>query len=161
MGKVVYHQELRAIGQALEAQNISTFELKNQSGRYLVTGSPDRPNSLSAAFRQWRNGNWRRGTRSITYTTQMVTALEQKGRTQRAAPGRLPEFYNVSNILRTVGTYLDMKSASLVEIQKRALTITLLYHISGGHPQVEDRTIASFYKTFIEMHGKRSRTDKS
>ncbi len=159
MGTAVYHQELRAIGQALEAQDISSFELKNQSGTYAVTGAPDRPNTLRGAFRQWRNGNWRRGTRTVTYAAQAINALERKGQSQRATSGRLPDFYNTSTILRTVGAYLDIKHASLIEIQKRALTITLLYQISGGHPQVEDRTIASFYKTFIEMHARRSRSD--
>ncbi len=159
MGTAVYHHELRAIGQALEAQDISTFELKNQLGTYAVTGAPDRPNTLRAALRQWRNGHWRRRIRTVKYTAHVITALERKGQSQRATSGRLPEFYNTSTILRTVGAYLDMKNAHLMEIQKRALTITLLYQISGGHPQLEDRTIASFYKTFIEMHGKRSRSD--
>jgi hypothetical protein len=33
----------------------------------------------------------------------------------------------------------------------------LLYQNDGGHPHVEDRTIASFYEIFINQHGKRAR----
>ena len=40
-GKPQYDQELRAIGQALEAQGISVFEMKNQLGRYIVNGTPE------------------------------------------------------------------------------------------------------------------------
>lgn len=155
-----YNRELRAIGQALEARGISTFELKTRLGQYVVSGKPDKPVSLMDALRQLRNNNWRRSERTITFTAQHINDLEIKGKARRRAAGRLPDFYNVSNILRTVGAYLDGKSARLVEIQKRPLTLTLLYQKSGGYPEVEDRTIVSFYETFIELHGKRARSNK-
>lgn len=155
-----YNHELRAIGQALETQGISTFELKAQEGRYVVSGAPEKPESLVAALRQWRRNSWQRGPRTVTYTSLDVHTLEKKGQARRAANGQLPDFYNVSNILRTVAAYLDVKNARLLEIQKRPLTLTLMYQAKGGHPFVEDRTIASFYQTFIELHGRRSRPAK-
>ncbi|HEX2227666.1 MAG TPA: hypothetical protein VHM64_11030 [Candidatus Binatia bacterium] len=155
-----YNRELRAVGQALEARGISTFELKTRPGQYVVSGKPDKPASLVDALRQLHNNNWRRCERTLTFTPEHVNTLEIKGKTRRRAPGRLPDFYNVSNILRTIGAYLDGKSARLVEIQKRPLSLTLLYKRSGGYPEVEDRTIVSFYETFIELHGKRARFNK-
>jgi hypothetical protein len=155
-----YNHELRAVGQALEARGISTFELKTQPGQYVVSGKPDKPDSLMAALHQLRNNHWRRGQCTITFTPQDINLLEIKGKARRAVPGRLPDFYNVSNILRTIGAYLDVKNARLVEIQKRPLTLTLLYQTSGGYPEMEDRTIVSFYQTFIELHGKRARSHK-
>jgi hypothetical protein len=85
--------------------------------------------------------------------------LEIKGKTRRTAAGRLPDFYNVSNILRTIGAYLDAKNVRLVEVQKRPLSMTLLYQTTGGYPHLEDRTIASFYEFFIELHSKRARAN--
>ena len=155
-----YNHELRAIGQALEAQGILTFELKAQVGRYVVSGAPEKPESLVAALRHWRRNSWQGRPRTVTYTAQDITTLEKKGQARRAANGQLPDFYNVSNILRTVGAYLDVKNARLLEIQKRPLTLTLMYQTTGGHPFVEDRTIASFYKIFTELHGRRSRPAK-
>ena len=155
-----YNHELRAIGQALEAQGISTFELKAQVGCYVVSGAPEKPESLAAALRHWRSNSWQRGPRTVTYTEQDITTLEKKGQARRAANGQLPDFYNVSNILRTVGVYLDLKNARLLEIQKRPLTLTLMYQTTGGHPFVADRTIASFYNMFTELHGRRSRPVK-
>jgi len=155
-----YNHELRAIGQALEAQGISTFDVKVHVGRYVVRGAPEKPESLVAALRHWRRNSWRSGTRTVTYTAQDIGGLEKKGQARRAANGHLPEFYNVSNILRTVGAYLDVKNAHLLEIQKRPLTLTLLYQSTGGHPLVEDRTIASFYKMFTDLHARRSRPPK-
>lgn len=155
-----YNHELRAIGQALETQGISTFELKAQEGRYVVSGAPEKPESLVAALRHWRRNSWQRGPRTVTYTSLDIHTLKKKGQARRAANGQVPDFYNVSNILRTVGAYLDVKNASLLEIQKRPLTLTLMYQTTGGHPFIEDRTIASFYQTFTELHGRRSRPTK-
>ena len=155
MGISLYNHELRAVGQAIEAQGISTFELKAQPGRYVVSGTPEKPPTLMAALR-----NWRRGPRVLIYTAQDINVLDKKGQARRAANGQLPDFYNVSNVLRTVGAYLDVKNARLLEIQKRPLTLTLMYQTTGGHPLVEDRTIASFYKIFTELHARRSRPTK-
>jgi hypothetical protein len=155
VGPSVYNHELRAVGQAIEAQGFSTFELKVQAGRYVVSGAPERPATWMAALRYWR----RRG-RTLSYAVNEIKLLEKKGRSRRKANGRLPDFYNVSSILRTVGAYLDVKSARLLEIQKRALTLTLMYQPIGGHLLVEDRTIASFYKLFTDLHGRRSRPDQ-
>jgi hypothetical protein len=157
----VYNRELRAIGQALEARGISTFELKTRPGQYTVRGKPEKAASLIDLLRQLRNNNWRRGERTITFTPQDINELEVRGRARRRVAGRLPDFYNVSNILRTVGAYLDEKHAQLVEIQKRPLTLTLFYQRSGDYPEVEDRTIVSFYETFIELHGRRGRSNRS
>jgi hypothetical protein len=155
-----YNQELRAVGQALEARGISNFELKTRLGQYVVSGQPDKAESLLTLFRQWRNNNWQRGECTVTFTAQDINQLEINGKARRKKPGLLPDFYNVSNILRTIGAYLDGKNARLVEIQKRPLTLTLLYQASGGYPEVEDRTIVSFYQTFIELHGKRARFNR-
>jgi hypothetical protein len=156
----VYNRELRAVGQALEARGISTFELKSRLGQYLVSGKPDKPQSVMEALRQLRNNNWRLIERTMTFTLQDINELEMKGKSRRKAAGRLPDFYNVSNILRTVGAYLDGINARLVEIQKRPLTLTLLYQTSGGYPEMEDRTIVSFYETFIDLHGQRARATR-
>jgi hypothetical protein len=155
-----YNHELRAVGQTLEARGITTFDLKTRLGQYVVSGKPDKPQSVLDALRQLHNNHWRRRECTITFTPQDIGELEIKGKARRRAAGRLPDFYNVSNILRTLGAYLEVKNGRLVEIQKRALTLTLLYQTSGGYPEMEDRTIVSFYETFIELHGKRGRSNR-
>jgi len=155
--KPSYHQQLRVVGQALEAQEISVFELKYEMGRYVVHGSPDKPTSLVGRLRQWRNQGWKSASRTISYDAQDIEGLECLGRARRVKSNGLPDFYNLSNMLRTLGAYLEAKNAELLEIQKRPMTVTLLYQNDGGHPHVEDRTIASFYELFIGQHGKRSR----
>ncbi len=93
----------------------------------------------------------------INYSAQEIEEIERQGKKKRARSGRLPDFYNLSNTLRTLGAYLNSKDAQLLELHKRPLTVTLLYQNNDGHPHMEDRTIASFFNVFIEMHGRRSR----
>jgi hypothetical protein len=153
-----YDQDLRAIGQALESRGITVFELKNQPGWYLVRGTPDKPPSIITSMRRWVRGSESDGSGTINYSAQEIAEIERQGKKQRVKSGGLPDFYNLSNTLRTLGAYLKSKDAQLLELHKRPLTVTLLYQNNNGHPHMEDRTIASFFKVFIEMHGKRSRS---
>lgn len=155
--KASYEQDLRAIGQALEMRGITVFEIKNQPGRYVVRGNPDRPSSVVSGLRRWLRGNETDLSGAIHYTVQEIEAIERQGKKKRCKPGRLPDFYNLSNTLRTLGAYLSSKDAQLLELHKTPLTVTLLYQNNHGHPHMEDRTIASFFNLFVEMHGRRSR----
>jgi hypothetical protein len=155
--KASYDKDLRAIGQALEGRGVTGFELRNQAGRYVVHGAGDTPSSLVAKVRRWLGGGENDPSGAITYTAQDIERIEQEGIKRRVRAGRLPDFYSLSNTLRTLGAYLNSKDAELLELHIRPLTVTLLYQNSDGHPQMEDRTIASFFNVFTEMHGKRSR----
>ena len=152
-----YDQDLRAIGQALESRGITVFELKNQPGRYVVHGTPDKTSSVITSMRRWVRGGENDASGTIHYSAQEIEELERQGKKKRVKSARLPDFYNLSNTLRTLGAYLKSKDAELLELHKRPLTVTLLYQNNNGHPHMEDRTIASFFNVFIEMHGKRSR----
>lgn len=157
-----HDEDLRAIGQALEALNISVFELKRLADRYIIEGMPEETGSLRWKLRKWY---WRlRGgssAESLTLGLTDVEQLSQTGRAKRSRPRRLPDFYTVSNTLRTVGAYLDAKEVVLVELRKRPISITLSYRNKEGHEQGEDRSISSFYDLFLELYGKRGQTQKT
>ena len=155
--KIPYEQDLRAIGQALEMEGITVFEIKNQSGRYVVRGTPEKSSSVVASLRRWLRGGETDFSGAIHYGAQEIEAIERQGKKKRSKPGRLPDFYNLSNTLRTLGAYLKSKNAQLLELHKTPLTVTLLYQNNHGHPHMEDRTIASFFDLFVEMHGRRRR----
>jgi hypothetical protein len=155
--KASYDKDLRAIGQALEMRGITTFELKNQPGGYVVESSGEKPSSVMASVRRWLQGGEKEDSNSISYTTQEIERIDQEGKKKRVRGGRLPDFYSLSNTLRTLGGYLLSKDAQLLELHIRPLTVTLLYQNKEGHPQMEDRTIASFFNVFTEMHSKRGR----
>lgn len=153
-----YDEHLRAIGQSLENKRISVFELKSDSDRYVVRGTPEKQRNLLARLRDWRSrlhGTTQEA--SLHYGTAEIETLKMAGRSKRAKPDRLPDFYSLANTLRTVGSYLDSKNAELLELHKSPLSVTLLYQNEAGHPNMEERSIASFYNLFVALHGKRNR----
>ena len=159
--KTPYNHQLRAIGQSLEAQRIQIFELKCRGNQFLVIGNPEKETSLLGALRDWQKQLRSAGlVSSLIYAGQDIESLDRQGRARRAKHNRLPDFYSLPDTLRTVGVYLDLQGAELLEIQKRSLSVTLLYRNKHGHPDCEERSIASFYKLFLDLHGKRGKTPR-
>jgi hypothetical protein len=151
-----YDQQLRNIGQSLEAQRITEFELSQQGERFVVKGEPEKENSLLATLRNWQKRRRSEGLdNSLTFTVQDIEQLDRQGRANRSQPNRLPDLHSLPNTLRTVGSYLDAKNAELVEIRKREFSVTILSRDKNGHPQYEERTVASFYDLFLKLHQRR------
>ncbi len=157
-GLTSYRQQLRSIGQSLEAQRIQIFELTCRGDRFVIKGEPEKENSLLAALRQWQQRRRSEGlSASLTFNSQDIEQLERQGRAQRKQANRLPDFYSLPNTLRTVGYYVELKESELLELQKRQLSVTLLLRNPHGHPEMEERSIASFYQLFLKLHDKRGK----
>ena len=151
-----YDQHLRAIGQSLDNKRITAFELRADAERYVVRGVPEKDSRLVARLRDWRNRMQGASKEtSLSYGTAEIERLENESRLNRKKRDRLPDFYSLPNTLRTVGSYLDTKNAELLELHKTSLSVTLLYQNENGHPNMEERSIASFYNLFVALHGKR------
>lgn len=160
MNRKAYDQQLRVIGQALEARGIDVFDLKSEGDRYVIKGGARKVPSLMARIRDWRERmHGQPLVASNSYSRFDIERLEREARSKRRNRDRLPDFYSVSNTLRTVGSYLDAKQAELLEIQKNPLSVTLVYRDKDGHPEFEERSIASFYNLFLTLHGKRRKSD--
>lgn len=153
-----YHLQLRTIGQALEAQRIHIFELACRGERIVVKGEPEKETSLLAALRNWQKQRRSAGLNSsLTFTSQDIDQLERQGRAYRSQANRLPDFYSLANTMRTVGWHLDLKGSYLLEIHKRQLSLSILSRDKNGHPEFEERSIASFYDLFLRLHDKRGK----
>jgi hypothetical protein len=156
-----YDEDLRAIGQALEAKAISVFELKRVEDLYVIQGVPDPADSLHAKVRQWlRRFHGRSTNDPMIFGAVEVKQLSQAGRAKRSRPDQLNDFRSLSNILRTLGAYLDSREAELLLVQKRRISITLSYRDKTGQERQEDRSIAAFYRVFLELCGKRGQKQK-
>jgi hypothetical protein len=154
--KTHYDRELRTIGQALEARDISVFELKRVKDLYVIQGMPDHADSLHTTARRWLRRLHRHSVNdSMIFGAVEVEELSQAWRAKRSTPGQLTEFRTVPNILRTIGAYLDSKEVELLILQKRRISITLSYRDKTGQERQEDRSISSFYRAFLELCGKR------
>ncbi|MEX0802337.1 MAG: hypothetical protein WD688_03315 [Candidatus Binatia bacterium] len=152
-----YDQHLRVIGQSLEAKRINLFELKSDGRQYVVRGAPEKDPNLLGRWRDWRERLKGESLGSVSYGMAEIERLDTEGRSKRSKSDRLPDFYSLPNSLRTVGCYLDSKDAELLELHKSPLSVTLLYQNKDGHPNMEERSVASFYNLFVTLHGKRSK----
>lgn len=157
-----YDQVLRSIGQSLEAQRITTFELTRQGERFIVKGEPERENSLLDMLRNRQRRRRRDGlAEALTFTEQDIEQLERQGRGGRMRANRLPDFHSLPNMLRMIGSYLDSKNAELMEIRKRPLNVTILSRNKDGCPDYEERNVASFYDFFLKLHQRRRSYSRS
>ena len=156
--RISYHQQLRSVGQSLEAQRIRVFELSCEGERIVVKGEPEKETSLLAALRAWQKQRRSNGlSASLTYTGQDLEQIDRQGRANRSQANRLPDFHSLPNMLRIVGWYLDQKGAELFELRKHELSWTIVSRDKHGYPQYEERPIASFYKLFVSLHDRRGK----
>lgn len=151
-----YDQNLRVIGQALESRRINVCDIKSEGDSFLVHGKPETTGAWQSLLQKWQ-GRRREEPESNkrSYSLSDLDLLEREGRAKRRAPGKLPDFYSLSTVLRTVGAYLDLKQARLLQVHKRPMTVSILYETKEGHPNMEERTIASFYHLFLQLYEKR------
>ena len=68
----------------------------------------------------------------------------------------LDNFHRPSNVLGTIGAYLDSKQAELFELKIRPISLSLWYRDKGGREQTEDRAVSSFHNLFVELRDKHS-----
>ena len=92
-----YDEDLRAIGQALEARDVKAFELKCVADSYIINGIPEQTGPLRSKIGQWLRG-LRSGSsdESLTFGVADVAKLSQAGRARRSKPDQLPNFRSVS-----------------------------------------------------------------
>ena len=156
-----YVEELRAIGQMLAGRNIVDFELKHGDSGYFIQDLHEHTASFSSRIQNWFHGApYSTRAESLTVSPAEVTRLSAEGRARRDKAGQLTQFRELSNILRTVGAYLDSKGVKLLELQKRPISITLQYRDKSGRDETEDRPVTSFYKFFLELYDKRGQTEE-
>ncbi|MGZ8485497.1 MAG: hypothetical protein ACXW5W_17030 [Candidatus Binatia bacterium] len=153
-----YDRQLRSIGQSLEAQRIQVFELTRQGENYTARGDPEKETSLLAALRNWQKRLRSEGmTTSLAFTQHDIDEIDHQGSGNRSKANRIPDFHSLANTLRTVGAYLDEKNAELIELHKKQLSVTILSRNTTGYPEMEERSLGSFYELFVKLHALRNR----
>jgi hypothetical protein len=148
-----YAQPLRAIGQALEALKMESFELEPDGDDFVVRGNVTArgagPDPQTSESRNLRFNRETEGTSHVSeveavttpaivnqldlcYTLKDVGRLEQTGQGRRGEPPGITEAPSLSHTLRTIGAYLEEKPARLVKIAKRAESVTVVYETLSG-----------------------------
>jgi hypothetical protein len=108
-----YTKALRAIGQDLEAMGVTTFRLKRSDDFYLVRGA--RPHSGIKRFLKLRRGD----LQETTYSLDEIERLDELGQAKRGS-GKVLDLLTLSQVLRAVGTLIDLREGRLVELNRLA-----------------------------------------
>jgi hypothetical protein len=156
-----YDEELRVIGQALEAKGVTGFELYKLKAGYFIKDLREKTPSRHSTLRDWLRGQRHSNIEFVTYGFELadVEELSKNGRARRSKQGQPIQFTDLSNMLRTIGAYLDSKGAELIELHKRPISMTLVYRDKSGHEYREERPVSSFYSFFLQLYVKRGRTE--
>jgi hypothetical protein len=155
-----YALALRAIGQSLEAQQTKDFELSAVESGFVVRESKPR-------YLKWRrtirpNGKGKALDLSdVHYSVDDIARLDQSGRERRRTPAQTPDFYLLSQTLRTVGGFVDRRGFRLLELSRRGSKLTLRIEPPEGRSLVEMHTIASLHNIFVGMFFDRQKKEFS
>jgi hypothetical protein len=166
-----YAQAFRVIGAALENLEVEDFDLEIKDLEYWIRGcAKDAPNSAPVEKRKFF-GNWLKVRKrlfapqagaafELHYTLADLCELELKGRAQRGTSQGLPDAQSLSEILRSVGEFLDLKHVCLSRLSMRGRWITLHYKSAQGHLVVEEHTASSLHSFWIGLCARRAVVDK-
>jgi hypothetical protein len=156
---VNYQNLLRAIGQGLEALEVISFDLEVSASHYVVCGECKKPmtadkpkSSLKKSFLSLVLNVTKKGTaravgsqpfhfNGLRFTRTDIELLERKGNVLRSNyEDSAPDPHRLSQMLRTVGAYLDQDGCGLVKISWRDGFLKLWYINRDG---VESKDILS------------------
>ena len=145
-----YALALRAIGQSLEAQQTKDFDLSVIETGFVVRENKPR-------YLKWRrtirtNGKGKALDLSdVDFSVDDIARLDQSGKERRQTPAQTPDFYVLSQTLRTVGGFVDRRGFRLLELSRRSSKLILRLEQSEGRRLIETHTIASLHNIFVAM----------
>lgn len=172
-----YAQPLRAIGQALEVLNMQDFEVEPAGDDFYVRGNlPSATNRAllgrgcsaeelraiwgvmpgddsEAADRQDRNQLSLLSSRvELCYSAQDVERLDENGRARRGRVQISADAYSLSQILRSIGAYLQQKRARLCKLSREMDSVVVEYESSMGSRIKETLAIRDLYDLWVRMY---------
>jgi hypothetical protein len=175
-------QLLRAIGQALEVLEFGTFTMEFTGGDFLVRGSAvtSTEQEEARAIRErvikfvWEALPGERASESeiefamstwpaqldLRYTAKDMDRLEQQGKAKRQNVAGVPDVASLSQLLRTIGAYVEEKRARLVKIARHGDSLAIQYDTIGGKRREETVSAASLYEFWVKLYLQRSADDE-
>jgi hypothetical protein len=161
-----YARDFRAIGYDLGTKNVEDFELEREGANYLVLGrtkmaQPSKNGFVRGLQTLWENLQGR-GSKPpaaepsrLVYTPDSISTLRKDARQKRQGVEAMPKTHSMSQVLRAVGAYLDLKEARLLRVSKQGPWVTLQYEVEQGNRVVEEFTVSTLYDYCVRMYLKR------
>ena len=165
---VPYAHELRALGQALENQDLVSLELQVKGGDYVVKGlarSREEPpcsflgrlaELIASPFRR-RSGPAMQVSEVVyQFPPERIQQLDREGRKRRVDPDRAPDPSTLSQVLRSAGSYLDRKlKISFLGIAVKDHWVTVSYKTAAGHIERIKGDLDFFDDDWVKMYSRR------
>jgi hypothetical protein len=151
-----YALALRAIGQSLEAQQTKDFDLSVIETGFVVRENKPR-------YLKWRRTIRTNGVEKaldlsdVHFSVDDIARLNQSGKERRQTPAQTPDFYVLSQTLRTVGGFVDRRGFRLLDLSLRSSKLILRLEQSEGRRLIETHTIASLHNIFVGMFFERQK----
>jgi hypothetical protein len=175
---VDYAQPLRAIGQALELLNVENFDLEPLEEDFRVRAKAMRlgtePVELSLQDNTVRHiwgllhkpeageAALAKSNREATteldlrYSPEDLERLERTGQSQRKDPHGTANAASLSQLLRTIGGYLNQKRGRLLKISRQEQWIMVEFEASSGQTEEHRFAVADLYDVWVRMYMKRA-----
>lgn len=172
-----YEQILRAIGQGLEALSVRAFDLEVDGNKYIIRGNsetfkkekiPKASGSKHAIHNLWSKSQTQSSRRTppgkfsssfvflgMQFTPEEIDRLERQGQALRFDWESSPNAQRLSQILRTVGAYVDHKGGRLLRVSRRNQWVTIWYRSPLGGERVEEFSRFNLYDLWVHMYKQR------
>lgn len=169
-----YSRHLRAIGQDLEALRFSQFNLEFTGEAYLVWIKSDSGESPQPVLRINKNRLqklWRDRTppermghqeafsvgsgRRLRYSVQELDRIEREQRARRRRDSGHADGHSLSQLLRTVGDFLEQRRDRLLGIAWQELSVSVVLQTTEGRREIEVFRPDNLYDLWVRMYLKR------
>jgi hypothetical protein len=164
-----YAQSLRVIGESLEVQGISAFDLEKQGENYMlrvIVSQPARAASFSKRIAQmvWRFHNSDREpsdpavrAKFLHYTPSDISRLIIEQKSQHGGVNAMADAHKLSQVLRVIGDHLDRKEAYAFTVSMSGDSLSVAYETGNGHQIHESFTTENLYDHAVHMYLRRSK----
>lgn len=168
--KSSYARDLRALGQALEAEHVFSLDLELKGGLYIVRGKVTAADYAQSSFSRFMQdfiagvgsaltGGPRRSSYEIglSYHPKDIEELDSKGRAHRRAGNQNPDPYSLAQKLRGVGSFLDYQpETTLTGISVEDRWVTVRYRTAEGRIEQAKQDVTYFYDYWVKMYLRRN-----
>jgi hypothetical protein len=165
-----YARELRAVGQALEAQHVFSLDLELKGGLYVVRGKVTAADYAQSSFSGFiqdlisgvgsaLTGGPRRSIYEIdlSYHPEEIEELDSKGRAHRRNGDQTPDPYGLAQKLRGVGSFLDYRpETALTGVSVEDRWVTVRYRTAEGRIEQAKQDVTYFYNYWVKMYLRRN-----
>ena len=161
-----YEITLRAVGQALEALGVESFELVLDGDNFVVYGGPESTlanikRSARSRFRLFGGNRSKAVKQRKFYISGMqlrrsdIKRLDDRGKEFRISAERCPDTDRLSHGLRMIGAHVDKSEIVLLGIQRDNGLFTVWHKGRTEDPLKQVFTHANLYDLWVHLYKQR------